>query len=173
MSIKQCTGKWSPIEDRIFFRFNTPEKDEYSFWLTRHVVNQMIHGSAETIKKLLEIEHDPRVAKRIQEFQQSASARKTNFKSQYEQASKHPLGPDPILVIGCSISLNEKNKLIALQFRLSSKQRIGMKLTVPMVQRIVSLLEKLQLRAGWGLVDSPQDSLGNSGVSGDLKNFLH
>jgi sensor domain CHASE-containing protein len=109
----------------------------------------------------------------IQEFQQAAINRKTSFKSQYEQASEHPLGLDPILVIGCSISLNEKNKLIGLQFRLSSKQRISMKLTVPMIQRIVSLIEKLQLRAGWGLVDSPQDSLVNSGVSGDLKNILH
>lgn len=173
MSIKQCTGKWSPTEDRILFRFNTPQKDEYSFWLTRHIVNQMIHGSGEVIKRLLEIDHDPRVAKTIQEFQQAAVTRKTNFKSQYDQVSEHPLGPDPILVIGCSISLNEKNKFIGFQFRLSSKQRVGIKLTVPMVQRIVSLLEKLQLRAGWGLVDSPQDSLVNLDLSGDHKNILH
>lgn len=153
MSVKQCTGKWSPVEDRILFRFNTAKNDEYIFWLTRHVVNQMIHNSVDAIKKILEIEHDPTVAKTIQEFQQAAVARKTNFKSKYDKASEHPLGKDPLLVVGYGVGLDQKNKILNLQFRLISKQRVGIKLTIPMVHRIVSLLEKLQLQAGWSLTD--------------------
>ena len=43
MSIKQFNGEWVAREDRVLFRFNTFEDQEFSFWLTRYVVKSLIH----------------------------------------------------------------------------------------------------------------------------------
>ena len=45
MSIKQFNGEWVAREDRVLFRFNTSQDQEFSFWLTRFVVKSLIQGS--------------------------------------------------------------------------------------------------------------------------------
>ena len=47
MSIKQFNGSYMPNEDRLMFRFNTVEDDEYRFWFTRRVTLFILAWSRE------------------------------------------------------------------------------------------------------------------------------
>lgn len=50
MSIKQFNGSYSPNDDRIIFRFNTVDDNEYIFWLTRRVTHIILSSTGEMIK---------------------------------------------------------------------------------------------------------------------------
>ena len=45
MSIKQFNGEWVCQQDRVLFRFNTSEDQEFNFWLTRYVLKGLLQGA--------------------------------------------------------------------------------------------------------------------------------
>jgi hypothetical protein len=149
MSIKQFNGEWVAREDRVRFRFNTSEGEDYSFWLTRRIVQGLIAGTQHTAVKTLEKAHAPVVAQAVQAFQQQAVAQQANFQKDYEAAPQKPLGEEPLLVIGLVIS--QQDEQTSVEFQLSTGQSAHIQMSLHVVQIMVTLLNKLQETAQWGV----------------------
>ena len=149
MGIKQFNGEWVAREDRVRFRFNTSEDEDYSFWLTRRIVQGLIAGAQHTAVKTLEKTHAPVVAQAVQAFQQQAVAQQANFQQNYEAAKQQPLGDEPLLVIG--LVIQQQDDQTSVEFQLSSGQSVHIQMQQHVVQVMVTLLNKLQETAQWGV----------------------
>jgi len=76
MSIKQFNGEWVCQQDRVLFRFNTSEDQEFSFWLTRYVLKGLLQGAQQLSVQALAQVHPPQVAQVMQSFQQNPWAKR-------------------------------------------------------------------------------------------------
>jgi hypothetical protein len=152
MSIKQFNGSYMPNEDRILFRFNTSEDDEYRFWFTRRVALFILAATDHLVEKKLEQKHDKPAAKAIAQFQQESVKEQTKFTNDYVPASKYPIGVDPILVmdVKCTMMQVEKVDVLSMDLVLPGGSNLNLKLTMPILQTMRLLLERLATQANWG-----------------------
>jgi hypothetical protein len=149
MGIKQFNGEWVSQEDRVMFRFNTHDNQEFSFWLTRRMVQALLQGSHQLSVQTLEKTHAPHVAQAVQAFQQQAVAQQVKFRDGYEAAAEKPLGEQPLLVVG--LVMNQADDQTHIEFQLVSGQRVNLNLPQKVLQLMVTLLNKLQDNAAWGV----------------------
>jgi hypothetical protein len=153
VSIKQFNGEWVAREDRVLFRFNTSQDQEFSFWLTRFVVKSLIQGSQQLAVKTLEKEHPPQVAQAMQEFQQQAVAQRANFQQAYQAPAHKPLGDEPVLVTG--LVMNQNGEQTSIEFQLITQKSVNVQMNQSVLQVMVTLLNKLQEAAQWGVGFEP------------------
>ncbi|PIT75128.1 hypothetical protein [Limnohabitans sp. JirII-31] len=149
MGIKQFNGEWVSQEDRVLFRFNTHENEEFCVWLTRRMVQGVLQGAQQLTLKSLEKTHSPEVAQVVQAFQQQSVAQQVKFSQSYEPATQKPLGEQPLLVKGLVMNLVEDQTQI--EFQLVNGQSVNLSLVPHVLQVMVTLLNKLQQTAGWGV----------------------
>jgi hypothetical protein len=97
----------------------------------------------------LEKLHPPQVAQAVQAFQQQAVAQQVKFRDSYESATQKPLGEQPLLVKGLVMNLGDEQTMIELQ--LVNGQSVNLSLPPQVLQVMVTLLNKLQDTAGWGV----------------------
>jgi hypothetical protein len=147
MSIKQFNGEWVCREDRVLFRFNTTDDREFSFWLTRFVLKNLIQGAQQLAVKTLEKEHSPQVAQALQSFQQQAVAQQANFQETYQAPTQKPLGDQPVLVTG--LVINQNGEQTSVQFQLITQKNITVQMSPSVMQVMLTLLNKLQETAQW------------------------
>ena len=150
MSIKQFNGEWVAQEDRILFRFNTTEGQEFRLWLTRHIVKNLIEGSQTLSVQALEKSHPPQVAQAMQEFKQQSVAQQLNYKATYEPQTELPLGENPALVTGLRLTIQAPQ--VVLDLETHHGKTVHLNLNENLLQTLVSLLDKLQGLAQWQLV---------------------
>ena len=149
MSIKQFNGEWVAQEDRILFRFNTTEGQEFRLWFTRHIVKSLIEGSHTLGVRALEKSHPPQVAQAMQEFQQQSVAQQLNYGATYEPQNELPLGDAPALVTGLRITLDAPQ--VVIDFETQQGQMVHLNINEALMHTMVSLLDKLQAHAQWQL----------------------
>lgn len=181
MTIKQFNGTYFLNEDRILFRFNTQNQEEYRFWFTRRTTLFILAATAHLIAKKLEQTHSPDAAKALGEFEQQAileAAKNENASPQnYESGILFPLGFDPILIMDVTCALTKNGEKIAkiedvkdgkiddalsVDFVLPGGANLNLKLAGNTLQTMRVLLDQLRLQAGWGEVamlasNSPQE----------------
>jgi hypothetical protein len=157
MSIQQFNGEWISQEDRVLFRFNTSTGEEFSFWLTRMMLRGLIQGTQQVALKALEKTHAPPVAQAVQSFQQQAVAQQANFSDAYKPAPQKPLGDTPLLVIGLVINPQDDGQT-AIELQLVTKNSVNLKLPPHVLHIMMTLLNKLQARASWGVGFEDADS---------------
>ena len=152
MSIKQFNGSYMPNEDRLMFRFNTVEDDEYRFWFTRRVTLFILAATDHLVEKKLEQKHDKPAAKAITQFQQETVKEQTKFTNDYQVASKYPIGADPVLVmdVKCAMTQVESVDVLSLDLVLPGGSNLNLKLTLPILQTMRLLLERLAAQGNWG-----------------------
>ena len=150
MSIQQFNGEWISQEDRVLFRFNTSEGDEFSFWLTRLMLRGLVQGAQQVAVKALEKTHEPQVAQAVQLFQQQSAAQQTRFTDVYKPAPNKPLGDAPVLVIGLVIHLQDDGQT-DIELQLVTQHNVHLKLTPDVRHVMLTLLNTVQERAGWGV----------------------
>jgi hypothetical protein len=152
MSIKQFNGSYMPNEDRLMFRLNTSEDDEYRFWFTRRVTLFILAATDHLVEKKLEQKHDKPAAKAIAQFQQEAVKEQTKFTNDYVPASKYPIGADPILVmdVKCTMMQVDNIDVLSMDLILPGGSNLNLKLTVPILQTMRLLLERLAAQGNWG-----------------------
>ena len=150
MSIKQFNATYIRQEDRVLFRLSTQEGTEFRLWLTRLISMNMLGAIRQVIQKDLEKKHNPQVAQVIQEFQEERIKKTANFREPYKQASKLPLGSDPILVMGFNIG--HKNGQFAFTFKLHGDKNLNLQLPSHAVQSLISLLEQMEIKASWNSI---------------------
>ena len=149
MSIKQFNGEWVAREDRILFRFNTSEGQEFRFWLTRHIVKNIIGGCQTLAQQMLAKEHPPEVAQAMQEFRQQSVMQQANFQDTFEAQPEAPLGEAPVLVVGLKIT--QTGQQVSIDFETASGHNVNLRITDDVLQLMVGLLDRLQTTAGWGV----------------------
>lgn len=149
MGIKQFNGEWVSQEDRVLFRFNTHANEEFCVWLTRRMVQAVLQGAQQLALKSLEKTHSPEVAQVVQAFQQQAVAQQMKFRDSYEPAAQKPLGEQPLLVKG--LVMNQGDEQTTIEFQLVNGQSVNLSLPPQVLQVMVTLLNKLQDTAGWGV----------------------
>jgi hypothetical protein len=169
MSIKQFNGAYLLNEDRILFRFNTQNQEEYRFWFTRRVTLFILAASAHLLAKKLEQQHSPDAAKAIHAFEKEAileNAQAGEAQSQAYEAGLHfPLGFDPILVmdVTCALTKNgeklaqlsdldggEIDDALSIDLVLPGGANLNLRLLPNTLQAMSVLLDQLRLQAGWG-----------------------
>ncbi len=169
MSIKQLNGTYLPQEDRILFRFNTQNQEEYRFWFTRRTTLFILAATTHLLSKKLEQTHSPDAVKAMHEFEKEAileTAKKENSASQaYESGVNFPLGFDPILVMDVTCALTKNGEKLAqlsdlqegqidadlsMDFFLPGGANLNLKLPPNTLQMMCILLDQLRLQAGWG-----------------------
>lgn len=149
MSIKQFNGEWVCREDRVLFRFNTSEDQEFSFWLTRYVLKGLLQGAKQMSVQALAQVHPPQVAQVMQAFQQESVTQRLNFQETYQAAKQKPMGETPVLVT--SLMLNRQGEHVTLKFDLESGKSLQVHMNSSMLQVMLALLDKLQGIAQWGV----------------------
>ena len=104
----------------------------------------------------------------MQAFQQQAVVQQANFQENYQAAPQKPLGEEPVLVVGLVINQHEAQTVV--EFQLSMGQNIRIQMAQHVVQVMVTLLNKLQESAQWGV---GLDVVLDSPVSSDVLQVLH
>ena len=149
MPIKQFSGQWAADEDRLLFRFNTADGREFRFWLTRHITRGLIEGSQRVVTAVLKKKFAPETAEAIHEFQQQSVMQTTKFNEPYESGDNLVLGEHPILVTG--LTMQPEKELMSVDLRLATKQNVNFRIPLPVFQKMILLLDKLQAQANWGV----------------------
>ena len=151
MSITQFNATYVAEEDRVLFRFNTSQSQEYRLWFTRAVVRSILALGAQASVAVLAREHPPEQAKAIAEFKQQAKVEQAQFTT-FVPATNFPLGAEPILIQQARIQLMDK--ATALELVMPKGQLLTMNLNEDMIAQLRLLLQTIAQRAQWGL-DSP------------------
>lgn len=148
MSITQFNASYVAEEDRVLFRFNTSESQEFRLWLSRAIVRDLLALGAQAAVAVVAREHPPEQAKAIAEFKQQTQAQTTQFTT-FVPATQFPIGADPLLVKHVRFTLEKTN--CALQLELQRGQVLTLQLTEAMVGQLRLLLDTIQAKAAWGL----------------------
>ena len=148
MSITQFNATYVAEEDRVLFRFNTSQSQEYRLWFTRAVVRSILALGAQASVAVLAREHPPEQAKAIAEFKQQAKVEQAQFTT-FVTATNFPLGAEPILIQQARIKLMDK--ATALELVMPKGQLLTMNLTEDMIAQLRLLLQTIAQRADWGL----------------------
>ena len=149
MSIKQFNGEWVCQQDRVLFRFNTSEDQEFSFWLTRYVLKGLLEGAQQLSAQALAQVHPPQVAQVMQSFQQASVAEQLNFQETFQEAKERPMGDTPLLVTG--LLLNQQGEAVTLKLDVESGKSVQVQMNPQVLQVMLALLDKLQGVAQWGV----------------------
>jgi hypothetical protein len=144
MSIKQFNGEWVCQQDRVLFRFNTSEDQEFSFWLTRYVLKGLLQGAQQLTVQALAQVHPPQV---MQTFQQESVTQQLNFQETFQAAKEKPMGDAPLLVTG--LMLNQTGEVVTLKFDLESDKSVQVQMNPSVLHVMLALLDKLQGIAQW------------------------
>jgi len=175
VSIKQFNATYIRQEDRLLFRLNTAEGTEFRLWLTRLISMSLLSTIRQIIQKDLERKHNPQVAQVIQEFQEEKIKKTANFKDPYVQASKLPLGSDPILVLG--FNLAHKEGQFAINFKLHGDKNLNLNLPSQAIQSLSSLLEQMEIKAQWHgsptMIEDPNTKLTQQPSDNNSKKLMH
>lgn len=169
MTIKQFNGSYLLQEDRILFRFNTQNQEEYRFWFTRRTTLFILAATNHLLAKRMEQTHSPDVAKAINAFEKQAILEgvktEESQSAQYESGVNFPLGFDPVLVMDVTCALTKNGEKLAaiidandgqidadlsMDFMLPGGANLNLKLPPNTLQMMCVLLDQLRLQAGWG-----------------------
>ena len=155
MSIKQLNATYVPEEDRVLFRLTTHPSDEYRLWLTRARVAELLSlGERAAIVQLqAEHAHAPQQAKAIAEFKQQVVQQTTTF-TQFEPATRLPLGAEPTLVKSLRFEQQESQQVLHLD--LVGNKTLSLKLNEELLAKLRMLLTTI---AGAGLISRGRLSL--------------
>jgi hypothetical protein len=171
MSIKQFNGEWVCQQDRVLFRFNTSEDQEFSFWLTRYVLKGLLEGAQQLTVQALAHAHPPQVAQVMQSFQQASVTQQLNFQETFQAAKEKPMGEAPILVTG--LMLNQTGDVVTLKFDLESDKSVQVQMSPSVLRVMLALLDKLQGVAQWGVGLAATDEASPSVLSPSGSPVIH
>ncbi|MCB1076424.1 MAG: hypothetical protein KDM63_04890 [Verrucomicrobiae bacterium] len=152
----QMQVTYAPVEDRMLFRVNTKQRQEFRFWFTRRYVailwktilgylrtrstpeSPAIATAPEPIKDaIIAKEHEEQVAK-------------SDFKTQYQESSYLPLGESPLLLFGVGIKNGPEDQAI-LCMHPQNGEGIEVTLNDQITHSLCRLIADAAKKAEWGL----------------------
>ena len=152
MKINQVNFSYSPLEDRLLFRFNTLDKTEFRMWLTRAMSFRLL-GQLHRIEKANLLREQPGLEmlalQTIGEFRREAVLVKADYVQAFScEAESFPLGSQPILVT--DIVMDSSRLVSVVTFRLAVGQGVNLSLNHDLGVAISKLLSDVLDGLDWG-----------------------
>ena len=147
-------------EDRLLFRLNTKERQEFRFWMTRRYViilwntlNQLLsktdpEGASPLPEKAAL--HDPLVESAMKEIKHQELVSQADFKTQYQESSYLPLGETPALLFSVGIKPNPEGQAM-ICMHPETGQGIEMVLNEQILHSLCQLIIDTTSKADWKL----------------------
>ena len=148
--INQFSANYDPNEDRVLFRFNTTDLNEFRFWLSRKVVLQIIEVLPQGTEQGNEIQENLRKQTEAGQLKGSAGAKQAPEsikKPKFIEGKDFPVGQDPLLVIGFRAEL--AGAVYRCSFDLKIKKTVNLNINPDMMLNVHSLLNVMIQKAKW------------------------
>ena len=152
MRIHQFSMIYSPLEDRIVFRLNTLEKEEFKFFLTRRYVKLLWP----LLMKMLEndiIQREPEhqhFAGEMLNFEHENIISRSDFGRKYEESSEQfPLGTETILLARIQVKKGPQSDILCLLPEKGKGIELGVNQTF--LHTFCKLLKDTVKKADWDL----------------------
>lgn len=152
MAIHQIQIKHDAVEDRLLLRVTTIEGEEFRFWLTRRYVERLWG----LLTKMLEWDDavrqqfDDEARRNVLEIRQEGYAQQSDFATQFQGASRLPLGEAPVLLAQAKGSKSDGG-LYIVALHPQRGQGIDMKLDTKLLHVLIRLLRESVTKAEWGM----------------------
>lgn len=166
--INQVNFAYSPLEDRLLFRFNTLNKIELRMWLTRAMSIKLL-GQLHQVVKVNLLREQPGLGavamESVVEFRREAALSRTDYVQPFSSGAEiFPLGAQPILVT--DIVMDSSKPVSVVTFQLAIGQEVNLLLNHDMGVAISKLLSDVVDGLDWGLGMAkalPMAGVGNFG----------
>lgn len=148
--INQFSANYDPNEDRVLFRFNTTDLNEFRLWLSRKVVLQIIEVLPQGTEQGTEIQESLKKQTEVNQLKGSARAKQAPEKikkPKFIEGKEFPVGQDPILAIGFKAEL--AGAAYRCSFHLKIKKTVNINITPDMMLNVHSLLNVMSQKAKW------------------------
>ena len=156
--ITQLNVTYVPLEDRVLFKLNTADSNEFRLWLTRNMVQEIMSLCTAAAVKFEELKHPAAQARSIAEFKQQAVEQATTF-SEYKPAAICPLGENPILVNKLQMRIEDAQYVLI--FGLVIGKDLTLRLNDDLLSKTRLLLNTIQEKAHWMLTPNVSAQLTN------------
>jgi hypothetical protein len=150
--ITQLNVTYVAEEDRVLFRFNTHDGQEFRLWLTRATVRQLLAVGAQASVLAHAAQHALPQAQAIAQFKQQSVEQQARF-SEYKPAAQTPLGEAPLLALKVEMKVETKDGKsgYAIDWTLAGGHQMQLTLDDDLFAKFRMLLATIQDRAQWGL----------------------
>lgn len=151
-AISQMQMLYNPEEDRILFRVNTTDRQQFRFWLTRRYSILLL----KVLKEHLDSDPDvtlqetPQAKEAVKSFKQERAITSANFNDQFdESANELPLGKEVPVAFKLTYNLKDGNLNIGLQPK--EGQGINMAINRDINMSLTTLLLTAAKKGEWRL----------------------
>jgi hypothetical protein len=154
--LHQLHVEYAPAEDRILLKFNTMDRQELRFWLTRKFVKSFWD---QLQSLLLDVgraaaQSDPALKKAMVGFEQERAAPDKRFEKPFaEDPAAFPLGEAPLLVVGFSYKPAKRPGRSSgrIAFETESGHEVGLPADATLLHSLSKMLRDINERTGWDL----------------------
>jgi hypothetical protein len=167
--LHQLHLEYAPAEDRILLKFNTVDRQELRFWLTRKFVKSFWDQLQALLASLGRAgkQSDPAAKKAMVGFEQEQAAPDERFAQPFdEDPTTFPLGDKPLLVTGFSYKAAKRAGGAGraasgrIAFETESGHEVGLPANAVLLHSLSRMLIDINPRTGWDLKLEPGYALG-------------
>ena len=151
-AINQMQMAYAAEEDRILFRVNSTEKQEFRFWITRRYALLMLavlskHSDSDPD---VTTQENPEAKRAVQSFKQEKAINEANFEKKFEDAAnEQPLGEDAQLAF--KLNYNIQNENLHLGIQPKTGKGINMVISREINSSLTQLLLSAAKKGDWRL----------------------
>jgi len=168
VKINQVNFSYSPLEDRLLFRFNTLNKTEIRMWLTRAMSIKLL-GQLHRLVKVDLLRERPGLGaiamQTVGKFRREAVLEKADYVQPFSGGAEiFPLGLQPILVT--DVVMDSSKPVSVVTFQLAIGQGVNLSLNHDLGVAIGKLMSDVVDGLNWGLgmvEELPMAGVGNLG----------
>jgi hypothetical protein len=167
MNIHQLNVSHDERQDRLLLRLNTPNLQEFRFWLTRRMTMRLVPAIEQSALRLEAAQPgvaaaDAPTQQMLGELKREAFLSHANFATPFkDQATQWPLGTEPLLVTDARLSIQAQGALeLAFEDKSDPTQSKTCKMLLPLnlVHGMVHLIQQASEKAQWRVVDITQQA---------------
>lgn len=159
MSIHQLSVSHDERQDRLLWRLNTLDGQEYKFWLTRRMLTRLLPALNQSLLKLHAAEpglaaSDTVSLQMLRDFRRENLKASADFKTPFATSNQqNPLGQDPLLVTDAHLSLNAQGGMgVVLEQKTdNSVKSCQLNLSADLVEGLLMLTQQALQSADWAL----------------------
>ncbi len=157
MQIHQLSVSHDEVQDRLLVRLNTPDGQEYRFWLTRRMVLRLLPALGQSLIRLEAVQPgvsapDQRAQQMLADMKRDAFLQTADFATPYaSQAKQLPMGPEPLLVTDVQLSLKPNGSMdMVFQQKVGDAiQACHLNLQAQLVHGFIHLVQQTLAKADW------------------------
>ena len=156
--LKQMQIVFVPVEDRLMFRVNTSNRQEFRFWMTRRYVGILWKAVLDMLRKRHVADKPPEVAEKeapleaaMLSMEHDKAVEKADFKTEYQESSYLPLGEAPTLLAKVAVKAPPDQEVPLLCIHPEIGEGIEIALSDQILHSMCRLLSDCAKQADWEL----------------------